>query len=141
MATIAANPIVLNNIALTLGSDNFEAVVNKVILTPAVPLAKWKGMTPGSAVTLAGDPEWVLELQFAQDHVTAASLSRYLLLNVGKVVPFSLKPVKPATGTSPTYSGNVVALPGAIGGDLDASNAAVANVSLPVNGALAYAVA
>lgn len=133
MPVIAVKPITLNNIDLKLGTDNYEAHVNKARLVPTTPVTKWKGMTPGSAVNMAGDPEWVLELSFAQDHETANSMSLYLMANIGKIIPFALKPVKPVgPATAATYSGNVLVLPGPVGGDLDTT--AVGDVSLPVNG-------
>lgn len=132
MVAIAIKPIVLNNISLKIGADNYEAHVNKCRLVPTTPVVKWKGMTPGSATNMAGDPEWALELSFAQDHETANSMSLYLAANIGQVKAIELKPVKPSTGTAATYTVNALILPGPVGGDLDTT--AVGDVSLPVNG-------
>lgn len=133
MAVIAVKPITLNNISLKIGADNYEAHVNKCRLVPTTPVTKWKGMTPGSAVNMAGDPEWMLELGFAQDHETANSMSLYLAANIGKAVSVELKPVKPAgAATAATYTVSVLILPGPVGGDLDTTG--VGDVSLPVNG-------
>lgn len=131
MPPIVLKPIVLNNITLLIGTDNYEASVNKARLVPTTPVVKWKGMTPGSTVNLAGEPEWVLELGFAQDHETANSMSQYLLTNVGQEKTIALKPQKGTVATA-TYTVKALILPGPVGGDLDTT--AVGDVSLPVNG-------
>jgi hypothetical protein len=123
---------VLNNISLAIGADNYEASVNKARLVPTTPIAKWKGMTPGSSINLAGDPEWVLELGFAQDHETANSMSLYLATNLGQTKTIVLKPFKKPTGTMALYTVNALIIPGPVGGDLD--SVAVGDVSLPING-------
>lgn len=131
-AAVVPKVLILNDIVLTIGTDNYEASVKKVRLVPTTPVAKWKGMTPGSVVNVAGDPEWVMELAFAQDHDTATSMSLYLAANVGTEKTITLKPKKPASGTAPLYTVKVLILPGPIGGDLD--SVAEGDVSLPVNG-------
>jgi hypothetical protein len=132
MVNIAPKVLILNDIVLTIGADNYEASVKKCRLVPTTPVAKWKGMTPGSAVNVAGDPEWVMELGFAQDHETANSMSQYLQANTGTEKTVIIKPKKPASGTAPLYTVKVLILPGPIGGDLD--TVAEGDVSLPVNG-------
>lgn len=131
MATIAVEPIILNDIILTIGADNYEASVAKAELVPTMPLAKWKGMTPAAIKNLGGTPEWVLNLNFAQDHLTASSLSQYTMANAGTIKSVTLKPKKPAS-TGPTYTVDVLIVPGKIGGDLD--TVATADVSMPCNG-------
>lgn len=128
MASIAVAPIILSDIELGIGSDNYEAHVSRAVLTPTTPTAVWKGMTPTAHHNLVGTPTWALELDFAQDHETASSMSLYLAANVGQVKAVTLEPKKGGS----SFAVNVVIVPGAIGGALD--SVATATVSLPVNG-------
>ncbi|MFI8633995.1 hypothetical protein ACIGEP_15530 [Microbacterium sp. NPDC077663] len=131
MADITPKPIILNDITLTIGGANdYAATVSRAVLTPTVPTAKWKGMRKGSDINLVGEPDWVLDLNFAQDHETAASLSTYLLANIGQVKEVNFAPVRGGKG----YKINVVMVPGAIGGDLGSADAATSSVQLPCNG-------
>lgn len=133
MAQVAIKPIILNDITLLIGADNYEAAVSRVVLTPTVPQAKWKGMTPAAIFNLAGTPEWVCEVTWAQDHETANSLSQYSIANAGQVKAVEFKPKKPVSpATAPTFKCDVLILPGAIGGDLD--TVPTASASWPVNG-------
>jgi hypothetical protein len=132
MATIVPVPIVLNDIVLVIGTDNYEAAVSRAELVPTTPKVRWKGMTPTANTALVGTPTWIMNLDFAQDHVTANSVSQYLLANVGQSKTVTLKPKKPATGTAPMYTIDVVIEPGPIGGAVD--ELAVGSVSLECNG-------
>ena len=131
MANITPVPIVLNDIVLVIGTDNYEAAVSKAELVPNTPVTTWKGMTPTAVFPLPGSTEWVLNIEFAQDHATANSLSQYLQTNAGTQKSVTLKPKKPGT-TGPTYTITATMLPGSIGGAVDA--VAVASVSLPCIG-------
>lgn len=132
MAQIAITPVVLNDIDLIIGADNYEVSVSKVELVPTTPTVTWKGMTPTAVQQLAGTPTWVLNIDYAQDHATASSLSQYLLTNAGTVKTIKLKPKKAATGTVPTYTVDALIVPGPIGGSLD--QVATGSVSLNCNG-------
>lgn len=46
MPAIALKPIILNDIDLKIGSDNYEASVAKCELVPTTPIQTWRGMTP-----------------------------------------------------------------------------------------------
>jgi len=132
MATITPVPIVLNDIVLTIAADNYEAAVSKVELVPTTPVATWKGMTPTAGFQLPGTTTWVMNIDFAQDHATANSLTQYLLANNGQKKAVTFKPKKPATGTAPTYTIDAMMIPGSIGGEVDAVG--VSSVSLPCSG-------
>ncbi len=132
MATIAVEPIILNDIDLKIAADNYEASVNRAELVPTTPTVQWKGMTPAAIKNIAGTPTWMLNVDFAQDHVTASSMSQYLLGNVGTIKTVTLKPKKGAGPTAPLYTIDVLILPGPIGGQLD--QLATGSVSLPCNG-------
>lgn len=132
MATPALKPIILNDIDLLLGADNYEAHVAKVELVPTTPTAVWKGMTPSAIKNLVGTPVWVCNIDYAQDHETATGLALFLAANVGVPTVVKFKPKKPATGTAPLYTATVIPVPGPIGGVLD--SVAVGSVSMPVDG-------
>ncbi|QCQ16988.1 hypothetical protein [Microbacterium sp. RG1] len=132
MSTPVVKPIVLNDIDLVLGTDNYEAHVSKVELVPTTPTAQWKGMTPTAIHNLTGTPTWVCNIDYAQDHETALALAQWLAANVGVPTVMKFKPKKPATGTAPLYTATIVPVPGPIGGALD--SVATGSVSMPVNG-------
>lgn len=131
MVQIAVKPIILNDVDLMIGADNYEAHVSKVEFVPTTPTAQWKGMTPSAILNVVGTPTWMCNIDMAQDHETS-SLSRALAENVGLPIVIKFKPKKPATGTAPLYTATVIPVPGTIGGALD--SVATASVSMPVNG-------
>jgi hypothetical protein len=127
MAVIAPQPVLMSAAVLVLGTDNYELAVSSAQLVPTTPTQAFKGIG-GGVINIAGVPTWVLNLNYAQDIATAKSLSQILLTNVGKALPFTLRPV----AGGPGYSGSVLAVPGPIGGDVDAVLTGTA--ALPVNG-------
>lgn len=132
MAQIAIKPIILNDVDLLLGADNYEAHVSKVQFDPTTPTVQWKGMTPAAIQNLVGTPTWMCNLDYAQDHETALALAQWLQANAGVPTVVKFKPKKPASGTAPLYTATIVPVPGPIGGALD--SVAVGSVSCPVNG-------
>lgn len=132
MAAVLPVPINLNNIVLTIATDNYEAAVSKVELVPTTPTVTWRGMTPTATYNVAGSAQWVLNLDFAQDHATANSLSQYTLTNAGTIKTVTFKPVKPASGTAPTYTIDVLIVPTTIGGAVD--SVATATATFNCNG-------
>lgn len=128
MATIAVQPIVLTDVLLTLGADNYQAHVSSVEFVPTAATATWKGLTPGGSHTATGLASWVCNISFAQDHETDDSLSNFLFDNEGDTVSALFEPKSGATG----FSADIVITPGSIGGSVDAF--AVATVSLGVQG-------
>lgn len=139
MASIAIQPIVLNDITLSVAADNYESSVSRVELVPTTPTVAWKGMSPAANINLAGVPTWVANIDYAQDHATASSFSQYLQANAGTVKTMKFAPKKGATGSTPTFTVDVLIVAGPIGGALD--TVAVGSVSLPVNGQPARALA
>lgn len=139
MATITVTPIVLNDVVLTVGTDNYEAHVSKVQFDPSSSVVKWKGLTPSSQFNFGTTADWTVSLEFAQDWVTTNSLSKYLFDNEGTSKVVTFKPKKPPTGTAPTWTATVIITPGAIGGAVD--SVAVASVTLGVQGKPALTVA
>jgi hypothetical protein len=128
MAVIAVVPTILNDVSLTIGTDNYEAHVSKVTFTPNSELVKWKSLTPTGTYTFPVTADWQVEMEYAQDWVTANSLSKYLMDNEGTQKVMVFKPKKPPTGTAPLWTVTVFISPGAIGGEVDA--VATATVTL-----------
>lgn len=132
MAVIVPDPIVLNDISLVIGTDNYEFSVSRVELVPTTPTLQWRGMTPTATYNRSGAPTWVANIDYPQDHAAATSLSEYLRTNVGTIKQIVFKPKKPASGTAPTYTVSVLILPGPIGGAVDSIG--VGSVALPCEG-------
>lgn len=133
MAVIAVKPFVLKDCTVTIkdGVTNvgdYQSHVSKVSIDPNTPTQTWKGLTPAAVFVDSGNPEWMCNVEYAQDYETANSFAQYLLANPGKQVTMEFTPKtggKKATVT-------VVLVPGSIGGTVGAF--ATASVGLPVVG-------
>jgi hypothetical protein len=139
MATIAVQPIILNDVSLAVAADNYEAAVSRVEFVPSSSVVTWKGMTPSAVFSFGTTATYVANIEYAQDWSTTNSLSKYLFDNEGKTVTMTFKPKKPASGTSPTWTASVIIAPGSIGGAVD--SVATSSVSLGVVGKPALTVA
>lgn len=128
MATIAVQPIVLTDVLLTVGTDNYEAHVSQVEFTPTTSTVNWKGMTPSANFTFGTSATWTATLAYAQDWETLNSLSNYLFDNEGDTVTMTFAP----KNGGQAWQASVVITPGAIGGTVD--TVAVATVTLGVQG-------
>lgn len=126
MAIVPVKPFQLNDVTLTIGSDNFEASVSQVEVQRNRSIVKWRGMTPTSKHAFAGAAEDDLVLKFAQDYETANSLSNHLETNAGTTETLTFAPK--AGGRTATFT--VLLIPGNIGGSLD--DVAEAAVTLPI---------
>lgn len=127
MAVIAPAVHVMNAALLKIGTDNYEKGVSGAKLTPTTPIGKWQGID-GSTTKAAGIADWILTLDFAQDFVTANSISQYMLANQGTTKVVELTPQ--AAGKKFTVT--VLCVPTEVGGT--AGQTAVATVSLEVVG-------
>jgi len=127
MAVIAPVINSMSNATFKVGSNNYEAAVSKVVLTPTVTVSKFKGIN-GATTRTASLPEWVLSMDFPQDFATANSLSNFLLTNTGTTVSADLTPVVGGPG----YRATILIVPGEIGGTVD--NTSTSSVSLEVIG-------
>lgn len=132
MAVITPDPIILNNVDLVIGTDNYEVTVSRVEFVPTTPTVQWRGMTPTATFNFAGATTWVANIDYPQDWATTNSLSQYLEANKGTVKTIKFKPKKPAAGTAALITVDVLIVPGPIGGAVD--TVAVGSVSLPCNG-------
>lgn len=127
MAAPDLAPIILNDVVLLVGADNYEKHVSKVVLTPTSTIVKWTGVTPTAKHNFPTTPDWVIDIDYAQDWATANSFSQYLFDNAGQLKVFKIKPKKPTT-TGPTWTISAYCTPGPIGGEADA--VAVGSVQL-----------
>lgn len=129
MATIDVTPIILKDCIIEIDDDDYAAAVSSAELTPSTSQVIFKGLKPDAVFTDVSAATWMLDLTYAQDWVTATSLSRYLFDNEGET---KAAVIKPQSGIGPSFEVNVVITPGSIGGAVDA--VAVATVSLGVSG-------
>lgn len=132
MATINVKPRVFKNYLLKFGTDNYEAHVSAVTLTPAYSTQTWKG-ADGTTHTAVGTPTYTLTLEYAQDWETTNSLARFLWDNRGETltgVEFS------PLGAGDKFAVDIVVVPGAVGGAVDAIG--TASTTLPVQGEPVY---
>jgi hypothetical protein len=128
MPVIAIDPIILTDVKLTLGTNDYEAHVSKVEFAPTASVVVWKGLTPTSTHSFPTRATWVCNLDFAQDWETVNSLSQYLFENEGDQVVATFEPVDGGAG----FTANLLLTPGSIGGTVD--QVPTSTVSLGVNG-------
>ncbi|MCU1439994.1 MAG: hypothetical protein JWP85_991 [Rhodoglobus sp.] len=117
MTTIAVAPLVLKDVLLTIGTDNYEKHVSGVVFTPKASTISWQGLTPAAKFTDVTAAEWTCVLSYVQDWETTNSLSAYLFANEGDTIAVEFKP---KSGSGPTFEANLVITPGAIGGQVNA---------------------
>lgn len=135
MAKIAVKPFVMRDCTVNIKDGatdigDFEAAISKLELIPSVQVQVFKGLTPTAVVQDVAAPEWVANIDHAQDLETTGSLTQYCLANVGKKVTMKFTP-KNGTGLK-AATVTVTILPGGIGGSVGAF--ATASLSLPVDG-------
>jgi hypothetical protein len=128
MPDIAVKPIVLKDCLLTIGTDNYQAHVSQVQFVPSAQTQTWQGMTPDATFTDVSAATWTLNLAFAQDWETPASLSQYLFDHEGETVPAIFEPKNGGA----SWGADIVITPGAIGGTVNAF--ATSTVALGVSG-------
>lgn len=91
MVTIANAAYFGTKGTLTVGTDNYTAGVLSCALVPTTPKAKVTDIG-GGVQSFVGAPEWDLVITFAQDWVTALSLSKQSIAWHGTVKTFSYTP-------------------------------------------------
>ena len=132
MADIALTPILMSDVELTLGANDYEGSVSSVEFVPTSNIVNWKGLTPTASYSFPATPTWQCNLSFAQDWETTNSLSRYLYDHQGETIAASFAPK--AGGSS--FTADLIVVPGSIGGAVD--SVAVGTVSLGVQGRPEY---
>lgn len=128
MADVTLAPILLNDVLLTIGANDYQGSVNTVEFVPSTNIATWAGMAPGASFSFPSRATWQANLGYAQDWETPNSLSQYLHDHEGETVDATFEPKKGGTG----FTAKLIIVPGSIGGAGDA--VAVASVSLGVQG-------
>lgn len=115
MALITVQPLVLKNVELIVGTDNYQTSVSTVRFEPSASQVSWTGLG-GNTHTDVSTATWTVTVEYAQDWTTTNSLSRYLMTNEGttKAIRF-----RPTTGAGPSFTANVAITPGAIGGSVN----------------------
>lgn len=124
MVDIAVAPIVMKNSSLLVPTDDYAAHVSAVTITPTAPTFSWTGLA-GNVFNAAGAATWVCVFQYAQDWVTANSLSQYLHANEGNIITVTFRPVEGGPGATVP----LIVVPGAYGGAVN--TVAVATATLP----------
>ncbi len=134
MTQVPVAPIVLKDVRLIIGTDNYEKHISKAVLNPSTSIEKkkWQGGTPTATFTDVATPvtDWTLELDYVQDWDTPNSLCNYLLTNAGQEKAAKLQPKAGAAGK--TFGVTVTIVPGPMGGPI--GDYPAGTVSLPVTG-------
>lgn len=128
MAVLTPRPLVMKDVVLEIGTDDFRAYADSVTFTPSASSVTWSGLG-GNTHTDASTATWTLDLNYVQDWDSANSLSRFLYENEGDSVDVVFAP---KSGSGPSFTAEVVITPGAIGGAVSAF--ATTSVTLGVNG-------
>jgi hypothetical protein len=118
MAAIAVKPLVLKDVLLTVGDDNYEKHVSGVTFTPSSSTITWQGLSPDAKFTDVTAADWTVAVNYVQDWETEDSLSAYLFENEGETVSMTFTPSKGAG--KKTFTADVTITPGAIGGEVNA---------------------
>lgn len=132
MADIVLEPILLSNVLLTLGDNDYQGSVSKVEIAPTSSIVNWKGMTPAASYSFPTSSTWACNLEYAQDWETTNSLSRYLHDHEGETVEATFEPKNGGA----SFTATLVIVPGTIGGSVD--TVATATVALGVRGKPSY---
>lgn len=90
MALQPHNPLMIEDVALTLGTKEFSTACDSIILVPTTVKTRWKPVN-GLSSTKVAKPDWALTLNLGQDFDTAG-LTHELITNHGESVPFILAP-------------------------------------------------
>ena len=128
MALQPHNPLVIEDVMLTLGTKEFSTACDSVILAPTTVKARWKPVN-GLKKTRVAKPDWALTLNLGQDFDTTG-LTHELIEGHGTSVPFTLKPLGDSDAAE--ISGSVTLEAVQVGGG--AETIAVSSVTLDVDG-------
>lgn len=130
MAEIAVQPVILQDMVVKIGADDFAAAVSSAIITPAGSIVTWKGLKPESVHAFPVAPTFTLDLEYAQDWAGTTSLSRYLWDHQGEVIEDVV--LEPESGVGTRWTFDMIVATGAVGGAVD--TVGTASVSLGISG-------
>ena len=91
MALQPHNPLVIEDVMLTLGTKEFSTACDSISLVPTTTKTRWKPVN-GKKITRVAKPDWALTLNLGQDFDTAG-LTHELIEGHGTTVPFILQPL------------------------------------------------
>jgi hypothetical protein len=128
MALQPHNALVIEDVALTLGTKEFSTACDSVALVPTTGKLRWKPVN-GKNKTVVAKPDWALTLNLGQDFDTAG-LTHELIEGHGTTVPFILKPL--GASDAAEITGNVTLEAVQVGGG--SATIAVSSVTLDVEG-------
>lgn len=124
MAVISSKPFNFRA-TFTVGTDEYTAHVSKAEWAPSQPTSSWTDLS-GTVYNFGGKSAWVLNLDGAQDWVTANALSAFLTTNDGEELDVEL------TVPGGTWAGKVIGAATTIGGTVNSP--AVFSVALQTIG-------
>lgn len=110
-------PLVMKDVVLSLGADDYAAHASSVVFTPAAATVTWQGLSPDASFSDVATATWTCALTYAQDWTAADSLARYLYDNEGETVEVTFRP---KSGVGASFTATVTITPGAIGGAINA---------------------
>lgn len=117
VAIAPPTPLVMKDVTLELGADDFASQASSVVFTPSSSTLTWQGLTPDSTFTDIAKATWTVGITYAQDWTAVDSLSRWLFEHEGDTVACEFRP---KNGEGVAFTANVSITPGAIGGAVNA---------------------
>lgn len=129
---LAFDPLIIDDVALTLGGVDYGSACDSVLLVPTTPKQKFRPVN-GRKKSKVAKPDWVLTLNLGQDF-DKASLIAQLIDRHGESVPFTLLPEGDTLAAK--VEGTVTLEAGQIGGASE--TVATSSVSLDVDGQPAF---
>lgn len=110
MTNIALTPVTVNAATLKIDADNYEAAIGSAVFTPSTKTSSFVAIN-GLTYQSQSPSTWTLDLNYAQDFETAASLANYLHANEGA----SKAAVLTEVASGATFTATISIAPGAIG--------------------------
>ena len=107
---VDAAPISLREATLTVDADDFTAAVNEVLFEPDVEV-EWLPDIASGGVPIVTRVRWQVTIGVMQD-LTAGSLTRYLLSNIGAMKTLVFTPL----AIGPSVTAEVRIVPAQVGG-------------------------
>jgi len=121
---MALAPIMMDDVDLIIGDiatgPNFKCQLTAVTLKPDAQVQTLRTLCPAGVFNKMSTPTWTLELGYANfvdvgTPDTVPVLAEFLFDNAGDVLPFTFRPITGGDG----WSGDVLIIPGAVGGSKD----------------------
>jgi len=125
MALIEVQPLVLKDVLMQIGDNNYEKALSSAQFVPTSSTITWQGLVPSASFTDVSSALWNAALTLVQDWDTPGSMSEYLYDNEGKTVPASFRP---RSGRGSRFTVPLVITPGAIGGAVNTFNESTVNL-------------